>query len=157
MAENLTLQNAARTADEPVTAYVEIAQGDRTSRFLLRGANGSPVVLANDLYVNHFLAEPIRKAMAEVNKQHQRFEMEAQSLCQIVEDWKSEHKDTINLIDTKIAKTVLVSTIGKARFQFIVVPLEGQEDFLESELVKLDSRILKDSTFQMVRLDSVLM
>ena len=134
-----------------------IVQGDENQRFHLVGEKGNTLVLASDLYENHFLADPLCRAMKEAEERQQQFNDEAQLLFQVVDKWKFEHKDRIDENATKIADAVLVSASGKARFQFIVVPLEGQEDFLENELVNLDSRILNDSTYRIVRLDSLLM
>ena len=134
----------------------KIVQGDTVHRFQLIGEKGNSLVLARELYDNHFLAEPFRKAVEEVREQRLQFENEATRLGQIIDQWTDEHKDTINVTETKLADVVCFSTSGKVRFQFIVVPQEGQEGFLESELVKLDSRILDNPEFQIVRLDSLL-
>jgi len=150
---NILNDNATATTVSPV--HGTIVQGDEIHRFHLVGAQDNSLVLADDLYNNHFIAEPLKRAMAESIERQQQFNKEAQILSQIIEEWKVEHQDKIDLGDTKIATSVFMSPSGKVRFQFIVVPQEGHEDFLETELVKLDSRILNDPAFQIIRLDSL--
>jgi hypothetical protein len=155
----LALETLEKTVAKADSTYVNghIVQGDGSRRFQLMGENGSSLVLAKHLYDDHFFAEPFRKAMEEGREKQQQFEKESALLVQIVEQWIESHKDKIDTSDTKIADAVFVSPTGIFRFQFIVVPQEGQEDFLENELIELETHILNNHAFQIVRLDSVLL
>ena len=139
----------------------EILDGDRTNRFKLVGSDGqsSVVALADDVYGRFFFAESFGKAMEEANKQHQLLNSEARRLFQIIDNWKAEHKDRIDLNETKVLKEILVSSSGKFRFQFFVVPKDGQVDFFDFDkaLVLLDQAILDDPEFTIVRLVSMTM
>lgn len=136
----------------------KIAQGDRTSRFELQGADGNaPVALADDIFCSYYMAEPIKAAMREAGKLGQQLSTEADRLLAMIEEWKEKHRNTIDMDETCLSKTISRSSSGKCRFSFFVVPQEGQYDFLDQEIVSLDQQILEDPSFKIVRLDSVLL
>jgi len=136
----------------------EIIRGDRTSRYKFVGNDGnSSLALADDVYSRYHLAESLNRLMEDNFKRRQRLNEEAGRLFQIVEKWREENKDKIDWHKTKISEEILVSSSGRIRFQFIVIPQGGQADFLEDKLVLLDQSIFTNPSFKIVRLVSLLM
>ena len=152
--ENLKEVESAM-ASKPVRG--SIVQGDRINRHKLVGREGSSLALADDICNNYFFAQALRGAMEKTRELQKQLDGEVQRLGQIVDDWKEKYKDKIEWDETNIAEEIWQSSLGHVRFQFIVVPQEGQADFLENELVSLDTAILTDPAFQIVRLVSLLL
>ena len=134
-----------------------ILQGDGCNRHFLMGDLGNFLAVSDDIYHRYCFAEPFTRALEEIQIRQQTLQEEVQRLLLIVEKWMECQEGKIDADRTKLLPQPLCSSAGKVRFQFIVIPLEGQAEFLEKELVLLDDTFLKDSTFQIVRLDSVLM
>lgn len=136
----------------------QIVQGDRTSRFELIDAEGNaPVALADDICNNYFFAESIANAVNTAQQHDQSLRAEANRLFDILKKWKDDHRNQIVDDETNLPTVMTRTPSGTVRFQFFVVPNEGQEASVGESLVSLDQQILQDATFQILRLDSVLM
>jgi len=125
----------------------------------VRRCNLQPCQPTTEIYDDHQPVSqvPIAETTGAMNKELERaktFNEETKKLVQIVERWKTENKDLIDFDRTKILDSALVSSSGKVRLQFFVVPQQGRQEHLEKKLTALDQMIHTDRTFTLVSLVS---
>jgi hypothetical protein len=158
MSETLVQKKPSELGD--FANIAEINQGDRSSRFRLTDLSGkSTLDLADDIYKKCFLANELELFLNKAAQHQRQFNEEVNILKEQIEKWLADHADQIVKNKTKLICDLEPSSTGKIHFRFIVIkkePIDWISDPLEMELVRLEESLLRDSHFQIIRLDSIL-